>query len=523
MIMKHNFFLIALFFISFNLFSQSYSIDWRTCFGTTTWDEGDDIVKVADGYLLLGLSEQEDIWLIKIDFAGNLIWERKYGGSRSDGAVRIIETTDHYYYILGTSQSSDGDITNDPYPNSIDSWILKIDGSGNIIWDRIYGGTYKDYSMNGCLSSDGGIVTLVYTNSVDGDVTSHFGFFDTWIHKLNASGEHVWSTFIGGSYFDFCYGITATSDGGYLVAGLTFPDLSTGGNLNCQGFNGNGQASMFKLDSLGNLEWQQCYGGSEDDGINYILEIENGYIIAGFGSSSDGDLVNSNYHPGYFTTGAPTPDIWLLNIDFSGNLLWQRCYGGSDADYSNKIFKTNKGYKIFGNTNSSNGDVIDNHSWNAAYSDIWMIDVDSAGNLLSSQCFGHTGGEELINGVIKLNDSEFVLTGFTSSTHWFCADETDITLFQIRDTLVDAREDIFFEQFIKVTPNPAKDFILLDSKTEKTVIVEIFDLLGIRRYQLVIPGKTTTKLLLSNLAPGIYFYKYCIGNNPFTGKFTVSY
>lgn len=525
--MKQCYFLFFFLFITSSLFSQDYKIDWRQCFGTPTWDEGDDIVKVADGFLLVGLSEQRDIWLIKTDFDGNLLWERKYGGSNDDVASRILETTDNHYYIIGTSQSSDGDISNDPYPNSGDSWILKIDGTGNIIWDRIFGGNGtgigRDITMNGCLSPDGGVVVSVCTNSIDGDVTHYFGSFDIWIYKLNGSGDHVWSTFIGGSYFDSPYVITATSDDGYLIGALTYPDLSTGGNLNCQGSNGSGQASIFKIDSLGNLEWQQCYGGSEHDAISDILEIENGYLLAGFGSSSDGDLINSNYHQGYYTTGTPTPDIWLLMVDLTGNLIWQHCYGGTDADFSNKIFKTNKGYKIFGNTHSSNGDVIDNHSWNAAYSDIWMIEVDSVGNLLSSQCFGHTGGEEIMHGVIKKTDSQYLITGMTGSTHWYCAEEFDITLFQITDTLVDASKDILLDKILNVTPNPANEFIIFESRSTEVIKVEIYDLLGIRHDELIIPGNAEAKLLLDNKKSGLYFFKCTLRGAQYTGKFIVNH
>jgi hypothetical protein len=137
------------------LFGQNLQIDWKNCFGGSEQDLAYDIVEIPDGYFIVGYtwSTDGDIsfnkglldgWLIKTDNSGNMLWEKTYGGSSGDGFFRIIPDNSGNYFLVGGSGSSDGDISQDPYPNSEDYWIVKIDIDGNILWDKIVGGTYGD-------------------------------------------------------------------------------------------------------------------------------------------------------------------------------------------------------------------------------------------------------------------------------------------------------------------------------------------------------------------------------------------
>ncbi len=156
-----------------------------------------------------------------------MLWEKTYGGSGSDGGWRIFPTLDGNLYILAATLSDDGDVTymlirDDAY------WILKIDTLGNILWERVLGGSGGDYTTHATPTTDGGIVAIGYSNSWDGDVSVHYGSFDMWMVKLDAQGEKQWDFTFGGENLDFPFMVIQTSDGGFLIAGTSaFPEVGT--------------------------------------------------------------------------------------------------------------------------------------------------------------------------------------------------------------------------------------------------------------------------------------------------------
>lgn len=134
--------------IGLSLHGQNLVMDWRQCYGGVGYDEGNDLVRTNSGYLILSVWNQQQVWLIKTDFDGNFMWEKKYGGSYCDYTNKILKKDENTFYIIGSTSSSDGDITYDPYPDSDDFWIVKIDSLGNKIWDKIFGGTGIDDAYN---------------------------------------------------------------------------------------------------------------------------------------------------------------------------------------------------------------------------------------------------------------------------------------------------------------------------------------------------------------------------------------
>ena len=291
-IMKNLFkILLIIIFFSNNAFSQNLQINWQQCFGGSKIDIAKDIVLSGNCFLTVGYTGSNDgdviynhgdndVWLIKTDSIGTLIWEKTYGGSSGDGGCRIIQADNNSFYILGDATSSDGDISNDPYPGNNDYWILKIDSTGNILWEKILGGNWHDELWTGTTTNDGGIVAFGWTGSEDGDVSVYYGLYDMWMVKLNSDGEKEWDFSIGTSGFDIGQAIIQTSDGGYLVGGSSM--VEEGGNLTCIPHSYKAEAILVKLDSARNIEWQQCYGGSGDEGITGLREIEDGYIFVAY-------------------------------------------------------------------------------------------------------------------------------------------------------------------------------------------------------------------------------------------------
>ena len=299
-------------------------IDWQQCYGGSETDKAFDIISLQGGYLINGwtASDDGDIylnhglsdgWLIKTDSNGNIMWEKTYGGIQGDNLVRIFSNFNNEYYLLGASNSSEGDISFDPYPGTWDFWIVKIDSAGNILWDKIVGGNGDEVFWTGTLTDDGGVLAFGWTGSEDGDISVYYGLYDMWMVKLNSDGEKEWDFTIGTSGMDVGQAIIQTSDGGYLAGGTSRP--KEGGNLTCVPHSFKAEAILVKLDSLRNIEWQYCYGGSEDEGITGLLETDNAYVFVAYTASNDGDV------SGFHGTPGETCDIWIVKIDFFGNII----------------------------------------------------------------------------------------------------------------------------------------------------------------------------------------------------------
>jgi hypothetical protein len=513
---------ILLIFISFSniIFSQNLQINWQQCFGGSNIDIARDIILSGNCFLTVGYTGSNDgdvsynhgdndVWLIKTDNIGTLIWEKSYGGSSGDGGCRIIQADNNSFYILGNATSSDGDISNDPYPGNNDYWILKIDSTGNILWEKILGGNWHDELWTGTTTSDGGILAFGWTGSDDGDVSVYYGLYDMWMVKLNSDGEKEWDFSIGTSGMDIGQAIIQTSDGGYLVGGTS--RIKEGGNLTCVPHSFKAEAILVKLDSARNIEWQHCYGGSEDDGILSLLEIEDGYLLSAYAGSNDGDI--SGWHG--------ENDLWAVKIDFWGNIIWQNCLGGSNSESALNVFQTDdSGFIFIGLTNSFDGDVIGNHSLSEYEYDIWIVKLSSDGDLLSQQCIGGLGNEVVDFGIVKKSDNNYVIAGQTDYGPSFDVECTphagtstnypDFWVFEITDTSTNIINNITNEKVIKVYPNPAKDYVvfeippLIHPNGEKNVIL-INDVFG--QVVAILPIKNEKTVWdCREMLSGTYFY-----------------
>ena len=449
---------------------QNMEIEWQQCYGGSENDAAADILISGNYYYILGstLSDDGDIsylhggqdgWLIKAYHTGEIIWEKSYGGSNGDHLLRILPAPENTFYLLGSSFSSDGDISNDPYPNSTDFWILKVDSVGNILWDKILGGNILDQLWTGITTDDGGVVAFGWTGSTDGDITTSYGGYDMWMVKINNEGEKEWDFSIGTDGLDFGQAIIQTSEGGFLVGGTSY--IGEGGNLTCEPFNYNTEAILVKLDADRNIEWQQCYGGSEHDGATALAEVSDGYVFGGYASSNDGDI--SGWHG--------EGDIWIVKVDYFGNIIWQKCLGGSRFEGNAKLTITDdEDIIVSGCTQSIDGDVTGNHTISEYEHDIWIVKLSSEGELIWEQCFGGIWDEQVSFGFIKKDDSNFVIAGQTDYGPSFDVQCTphgglydkDYWVFEIKDTSTNIISTQTTDNATKVYPNPARDYVIFE-------------------------------------------------------------
>ena len=518
--------------LSLQMFAQGMQIQWKQCFGGSDSESVFDLVSTPGGYLIAGVTSSDDgtisynhggsdAWIVKINKNGEFMWEKTFGGSDGDTFHRIFKCGDNSYYAIGSSSSEDGDVSYDPYPDNSDLWIVKIDSSGNILWDKIAGGIGDDIVHSGKVTGDGGIVILAKTASDNGDVSVHFGLFDYWIVKLSPEGDIEWDFTFGSDSQDEVGDILLTDDGGYVISGATF--MTGGGNVNCES-HGWYDAIAVKLDSSRNIEWQQCYGGSEGDIFIESLRTTGGYLFAGMTYSYDGQ-VTQNHGDG---------DLWVVRTDSIGNLIWQRSYGGANHEYPGRIFETNAGYAIIGSTTSYDGDVSGNHGIGEHEYDIWILNLDFNGEIISQQCFGGSHSEGIYWGAVRKNDHDYIVATDTDRGPSFDV-QCDVTVytapdwwvFEAKDTTVGINSYNSNAMKLEVYPNPANEFVRFDydlNPAIKNPNLKIFNLHGVVLAE--VPLKSTSGVEIwdcSSVAPGMYFYQISQEGQPLSqGKILIS-
>jgi len=543
--LKYLLFIGLLLGVNVEILAQHLKFDWQNCLENQYADcdiEPCDIISTGDGYLIVsgyqnpdyaippGLN-QLDIWLTKTDLWGGVQWSKFIWGTRDDSPVRIISSADSGYFILGTSVSGDQDITFDPYPDAPNFWIIKIDKYGNILWDKIVGGSTVDFAKSATPTSDGGIIALGETQSNDGDITVHYGSWDIWAVKLNGNGTVEWNFTFGSSGAEIAGGIISTSDGGYLICGYGV-DINSDGNITCTPHSYWPEVLICKLDADGQLQWQNCFGGSEHDIFLDLLELDDGYVFCGSASSDDGDLSGLNYHLGYNHVGSRTSDLWIVKTDFSGNISWQNCLGGSENECCNRILHTSTNELVmFGTTESRDGDVIGTHSIypDVHYSDIWMLKTSNSGQYLGQRCIGSRSDERFRNGVILINDSTYILT-----SQFFLGSDGDIacgtnpnnsckfklwvTQFRGSISTFGIREHL--DPLFNIYPNPANKYLVVENQKLYNGTLSIFNILGeVERVYKIENQKTS--IALNNLQDGVYYYLITVGKQSKPGKLLI--
>jgi len=311
------------------------NLQWHNTFGGNNDDEGYSVQQTSDGgYIIAGLTNSfgsglKDIYLIKTDSLGNLVWERTFGGSNDDEGYSVLQTNDGGYIVAGvTSSFSFG---------GRDIYLVKTDASGNSVWQKNLGGLSSDGAWNIQHTSDGGFIIAGWTFSHGP------GFLgNAWIVKTDSLGNQQWHQAFGGTEVDRAYYVQQTTDGGYILTGYTD---SFGAGLY--------DVLLIKTDNLGNQQWMKTFGGSGRDYGNSVQQtLDGGYIVVGYTLSF----------------GAGGDDVYLVKTDANGNLQWFKTYGGSSSDVGYSVIETpDGGYVITGHT----------LSFGAGVHDVWLIRVDT--------------------------------------------------------------------------------------------------------------------------------------------------
>ncbi len=341
-------------------------MEWEKSFGGFNFDIASSVVQADDGgYVVTGgvVSNDgqvsgnhglEDVWVIKLDAAGNLLWSKTYGGTLNERAEKIRNTSDGGFILAGYSESNNGNLLGNH--GDFDYWLIKLDANGNIQWQQSFGGSLADFGFDARETPDGGFIMAGSTFSSDGDVGNNQGFYDYWLVRVDAAGQLLWEKNFGGGGEERAYSLVVTADNGIVVAGT-----SNSFSNNVPGNNGSYDYWVMKMDASGNLVWTKNFGGtSEDRAFTMALTSSQELLVSGFVVSSNGD-VSANYG---------SKDAWLLKLDADGNIIWEKNFGGTLEDRFASIIQTaDGGYVGAGLSASSNIDLNGNNGLH----DLWVL------------------------------------------------------------------------------------------------------------------------------------------------------
>lgn len=345
-------------------------IDWAVDLGGNREEIFYDVIQTSDGgYAAAGMTKgmrnTEDVYVVKLSSSGDVIWEHNYGGAKIDFAKSIRQTSDGGYIVGGGTRSFNVGV--------IDYYLVKLDSSGILEWEKYYGSSQTDICESIIQTSDGGYMAAgqSWLNILDGNV---------YIIKLDPQGNKVWDKSIGGALEDGAYDIQQTSDNGYIIAGYTRS-------------NGDGSYNVYvvKTDSSGNVKWTSDFGGNNDDQAYSIVQNRDGYVAAGH-SKSKNMLGNS--------------DVYVVKLDLNGKKVWEKFFGTDDTIEEALSFQKTQdgGYIVLGKTNQ--------YTYGA--NDLYLLKLDRDGNEQWSQVFGGEN-DDYGYSVAQTSDGGFILAGQTKS------------------------------------------------------------------------------------------------------------
>lgn len=481
-----------------NVFSQP-TITLSKTVGSSGTESIHDLIADQDGHIIaLGQCDSvdrdtschyhggsTDIWLVKMDAAGNILWQKCYGGSKADFAYQIIQTADSGFLFTGWSYSQDGDIT--VYDGSFFTWLVKIDSNGNIQWQQGLSGGQPYHLMQ---LHNRKYLVHCYTVNITSDFPVHYGGGfneDAWIWILSETGEKDTSFHYGGSDDDYITEVIEMPDGDWQMFGYT---SSTDYDLEGTTAYGNWDGWILRTDSNGVIQWQNRLGDGGSNSIIGAVQLPGGGFLAA------GNTAN--------------PDIWVIKLDSSGNKIAEYAYGGGGTDAMDGRLRIHKAagdkFVLGAVTNSWGGDV----GMHYGLFDFWFLTVDSNGLLIDSKVAGgslddYPSTNELFDNWIAQQ------AGYTQSSDFDIQDyhgNGDGWIIKIENfTAIDEASPHASE--VKIFPNPATDIasVYMNMATlQESKSLEIFSIDGQFLCSCKI-GKSSNQFSVDGISSGLYLFQ----------------
>ncbi|HMU69301.1 MAG TPA: T9SS type A sorting domain-containing protein [Chitinophagales bacterium] len=379
------------------VFGQAPVIEWENTIGGNAWDGYPNAKQTPDGGYIIGgnsmsnisvdkaennFAGSNDFWVLKLNSSGGIEWQNTIGGNGNDFPGQTIPTTDGGYMVGGHTLSGiSGDKTSPGY-GLYDLWLVKLNSTGGIMWQKTLGGTNDEWWSDLHQTSDGGYIVGGQSLSGLGGNKSEVsqGGFDYWVVKLNAAGGIQWQNTVGGSADDLLSSIIQTPDGGYLLGGTSSSGVSGDKTEGTMGV-GYSDYWVVKLNAVGNIEWQNTIGGNLNDVLQSVDKtLDGGYILSGYSNSGiSGDKTETSFS---------VHSMWVIKLDAGGNIVWQQTM--NDAYYS-EIHPTLDGGYILG-----------------AMFPYQIIKLDASGEVVWSSFYGSSCN---LNDIEQTSDGGFIVSG----------------------------------------------------------------------------------------------------------------
>ncbi|MEJ6801379.1 MAG: T9SS type A sorting domain-containing protein [Crocinitomicaceae bacterium] len=438
------------------------------------------------GYILAGsertaIDSSEQFSIVNIDGKGNIVWKKTYGGIHHDIAEHIEQTTDGGYIVAGNKW--DGGFAR------LDGYMMKLNQEGEVEWTKYHGGSSREEIFSVKQTMDGGYAICGYTNS-----DTIFSFGQMYIVKTDNLGNEEWRNYVGGPGKDYAFDIIETSDGSFVVTGVyagfhrysTFEFTHTHSDM-----------LVAKLDANGNELWANTYGGIENELSYQVKEADDqGYYVIGSTQSS----------------GNGSFDMNLIKLNENGTELWSKTYGNSGFEYGKSIDLSEDGFIYL--TGSASMDTL------TYQTDVIVIKTDLLGNEIWSITLGGNKSD-CGNFIRATEDGGCAIIGNSKS---FGAGDDDIYFVKLSkngllEPLSGSEENNMF-----IYPNPAVDnisFYIQEGQECLDYNYEIFD----ERGRLIYALEKNTKLVnldVSAFGQGTYIYRITSPcSAEFRGKFIV--
>ncbi len=422
----------------------------------------------------------------KYDESGTTLeWEKCYKSNPDSGYYFLFPVTNKNIVLGGASY---GGINRN-------FRIKRLDENDNLIWSKQYGGSGDEFLKDMLQTEDGGFIMYGESYSNDGDVGNHYGSLfskDIWVLKIDSNGNKTWSTVIGGTSEEHAYSIIIGPNKGYYIIGSTESN-----DIDCSGYHGLGDAYIARLDSNGSLLWHRDLGGSDVDGyfVSGCSNGNGGILIANGSKSMDGDVHHAlgNY------------DFWLINVDSSNNILWDKSFGSIYQEIPKAICKAKDGTIWIGGASVLNGGQVEVSYGNG---DGWLIHTDSIGNFINAKVFGASEEDDitilmpLVNGTVLVGGTYAGPgpIGGEFPSIWSERNDIFMAAFAPWDTYID---DIVPNNKISLYPNPATSSVSIVNSTKQAVDLRVMDMTGNIMLHKNISGDKEM-INISNWPKGIY-------------------
>lgn len=369
-------------------------LQWQKCLGTSETDIATAVANSVnnDGYFVAGysggalFSPNADAMVSKLDPGnGNILWQRKIGGSRFDMANGVVATPDGGCLIAGSTNSTDGDLQGVPIGGEASALLCKLSASGDKEWVTTLGSGVRAWSL--ISTSDGAFAAAGETGGAAWLVKFHItsiGHVIDWEKTYNVVNTHNG---------DNAYALTEAENGGFILAGRSV--LVIGGSTNSF-------LRVFKTDNNGLVSWDNVF--TNQPGIGWGVTTSKG---------SDGNI------DGYVVTGNYTYDFFAIKFNLDGSIGRQKIIAGSTSGgirgKSVISVGSGQGYIITGYTSLRNGEITASKGG----TDLFVLPLDKDLNSISSKVyvFGGKGSDQGNALIATTPDSGYLIGGQTDSNN----------------------------------------------------------------------------------------------------------